>query len=147
MGCEDGTVRVYDIKTGQLNGTLGPHPGAVRSLHFSSNGYYLAETSISDSKVRIWDLRKATAVAFELDGSSVGGKVRWDHSGQYLALGGENGVEVWVYQKKEKSFEKITSEPLESTGVQCFDWGLDGKVIACGGLEDGSICLLGIKNS
>lgn len=147
MGCADGTIRVFDIRTGELNGTLGPHPGAVKSLHFCSNGYWLAETSSVDSIVRIWDLRKATAVAHELQGSSVNGKVRWDRSGQYIALGGQKGVDVWAYQKKNKVFEQVTSEPLESGGVQCFDWGLDGRVIACGGLEDGTICLLGVKNA
>jgi len=144
MGCSDGTVRVYDFCTGQLNGTLGPHPGAVRSLHFSSNGYWLAETSTEDSIVRIWDLRKATTVAHELQGSSVGGKVRWDHSGQYVALGGNKGVDVWAYQKKDKAFEKMTAEPMERSGVQCFEWGLNARIIACGGLEDGTICILGV---
>jgi pre-mRNA-processing factor 19 len=145
MGCEDGTIHVYDLVTGQLNGTLGPHAGAVRSLHFSSNGYYLAETSVTDSILRIWDLRKATSVSFELEGSSIGGKVRWDQSGQFVALGGTAGVEIWAYQRKEKNFEKITSEPLESTGVQCFEWGLNGKIIACGGLANGTIAILGIE--
>ena len=144
MGCDDGTIHVYNFITGELSGTLGPHPGAIRSLHISSNGYWLAETNTADSKVRIWDLRKATSVAHELEGSSVGGKIRWDHSGQYLALGGSKGVDVWAYQKKEKSFEKITEEPMEKNGVQCLDWGLDGKTIACGGLEDGTICILGV---
>jgi WD40 repeat protein len=105
----------------------------------------LAETSTADSIVRIWDLRKATSPAHELEGSSVGGKVRWDHSGQYLALGGRDGVDVWVYQKKEKVFEKMTSEPMETAGVQCFDWGLNGRVIACGGLDDGTVCKLGVS--
>ena len=144
IGCEDGTIRVYDLLTGTLNGKLGPSAGPIRSLHVSSNGYWLAETNTTDSTVRIWDLRKATAVAFELQGSSVGGKVRWDHGGQYLALGGNKGVEVWAYQKKEKSFEKITGEPLQSSGVQCIEWGVDGKTIVCGGLEDGTICILGV---
>lgn len=144
MGCADGTIRVYDVCTGQLNGTLGPHPGAVRSLHFSSNGYWLAETSTEDSIVRVWDLRKATDVAHELEGSSVGGKVRWDREGQYLALGGDKGVDVWAYQKKEKKFEKMTAEPMEKSGVQCLEWGLNGKIIACGGLGDGRICILGV---
>jgi len=144
IGCEDGTIHVYDLLTGTLNGTLGPSAGPIRSLHVSSNGYWLAETNTVDSTVRIWDLRKATAVAFELQGSSVGGRVRWDHGGQYLALGGNKGVEVWAYQKKGKNFEKITEEPMESGGVQCLEWGLDGKTIVCGGLADGTICILGV---
>jgi len=144
IGCQDGTIRVYDVLTGACNGSLGPRPGAVRSVHCSPNGYWLAETSTADSKVRVWDLRKPDSVAFELEGSSVDGKVRWDHSGQYLALGGKKGVDVWAYQKKEKSFEKVTEEPMEKSGVQCLDWGLDGKTIACGGLDDGTICILGV---
>jgi pre-mRNA-processing factor 19 len=144
MGCEDGTIRVYDIRTGQLNGTLGPRPGAVKSLHFCSNGFWLAETSTEDAIVRIWDLRKATAVAYELQGASVGGRVRWDHSGQFLALGGSAGVNVWAFHKKTKEFEEFTEEPLENKGVKCFDWGLDGKQIVCGGLSDGTICVLGV---
>jgi pre-mRNA-processing factor 19 len=144
MGCQDGTIRVYDIRTGQLNGTLGPHPGAVKSIHFCSNGFWLAETSIDDAIVRIWDLRKATAVAHELQGSSIGGKIRWDHSGQFLALGGSKGVDVWAFAKKEKQFEQITQHPLEKSGVKCLEWGLDGKKIVCAGLEDGSVCVLGV---
>jgi pre-mRNA-processing factor 19 len=144
-GCDDGTIRVYDILTGVLNGSLGPSPGAVRSLHSSSNGYWVAATSTADSKVRVWDLRKPDSVAHELEGSSVSGKVRWDHSGQFLALGGVKGVDVWAYQKRNKSFEKLTEGPLENSGVQCFDWGKDGKTIACGGLEDGTICILGVN--
>jgi pre-mRNA-processing factor 19 len=145
IGCEDGSIRVYDILTGQLNGTLGPHPSSVQSIHFSSNGYWLAETCTEDSLVRIWDLRKATAVAFELEGSSVGGSVRWDHSGQFLALGGKAGVDVWGYIKKEKKFEKMNSETLLPGGVRCLDWGLDGKIIVCGGTDDATICQLGVR--
>ena len=146
IGCEDGTIRVYDILTGQLNGTLGPRPGAVRDLHFSSNGYWLAETSTADAKVRVWDLRKAASVAFELEGSSEGGKVRWDHSGQFVALGGQGGVDVWAYSKKDKSFEKMNSQPLLSTGVRCLDWGLDGKSLMCAGTADATICQLGVAS-
>jgi pre-mRNA-processing factor 19 len=146
IGGADGTIRVYDVITGQLNGTLGPRPGGVKSIHFSSNGYWLAETSDADSVVRVWDLRKAQSVAHELNGSSIGGKVRWDRTGQYLALGGDKGVDVWGYQKKSKVFEKVTDGPLESGGVMCLDWTLDAT-IACGGLSDGSICLLGVKDA
>lgn len=141
-GCEDGTIHVYDVLTGELKGTLGPRPGAVHSIHCSQNGYWVAETSTEDSHIRVWDLRKST-IAFELDGSSVKGKVRWDHGGQYLALGGDKGIDVFAYQKKEKGFVKVTDEPLEDTGVKCLDWGKDG-VIACGGLASGDICLLGV---
>jgi pre-mRNA-processing factor 19 len=146
MGCRDGTIHVYDMLTGKLNGTLGPRPGSVKSLHFCSNGFWLAETSDADSKVRVWDLRKAQSVAHELDGSSVGGKVRWDRTGQFVALGGDKGVDVWAYRKKNKVFEKVTSEPLEQGGVRCLDWTLDAAIV-CGGLEDGSICLLGVKDA
>ena len=144
MGCADGTIHVYDIRTGTLNGTLSPHPGPLRSLHFSTNGFYLASTCTTDSQVRIWDLRKATSVAHSLQGASVGGKVRWDKSGQFVALGGTAGVNVWVYDKKGKKFEEVTAEPLEKGGVKCFDWGRDGKQIVCGGLDDGSIAVLGV---
>ena len=144
IGCADGTIRVYDVLTGSCKGILGPHSGAVKSLHCSSNGYWLAETSTADAIVRIWDLRKPTAVPHELEGSSIGGKVRWDHGGQFLALGGSNGVDVWAYQKKEKSFEKVTQEAMEKAGVKCLDWGMDAKTIACGGLEDATICILGV---
>jgi WD40 repeat protein len=74
----------------------------------------------------------------------VGGKVRWDHGGQYLASGGNKGVEVWAYQKKGKNFDKVTEEPMESGGVQCLEWGVDGRTIVCGGLPDGTICILGV---
>lgn len=147
MGCADGRIRVYDVITGELNGILGPRPGEVKSLHFSSNGYWLAETGTIDTSVRIWDLRKEATIAHELNGSSASGKVRWDHSGQFLALGGDKGVDVWAYRKKDKVFEKIGQEPFERNGVQCMDWGLDGRIIVCGGLSDGTICVIGVEQA
>ena len=113
-------------------------------MHFSQNGIWLAETSAEDNIVRIWDLRKTTAVAFELQGSSEGGNVRWDHSGNYIALGGKKGVDIWAYLKKEKQFEKVTEKPLQDGGVECLGWGKDGKTIICGGQPDGTVAVLGV---
>jgi pre-mRNA-processing factor 19 len=61
----------------------------VRSLSFSENGYYLA-TSAEDG-VKVWDLRKLKAFK-SIEAAAPAAlplPVRFDFSGLYLAVGGE----------------------------------------------------------
>jgi RNA polymerase sigma factor (sigma-70 family) len=54
-GGQDGTVRLWELATGQERRVLRGHPGGVGSLAFSADGRTLI-SSAGDSTVLVWDL-------------------------------------------------------------------------------------------
>jgi WD40 repeat protein len=52
--CYDGTVRVWDVSTGEMLFALSGHEGSVWSASFSSDGAHIL-TASSDKTARIWD--------------------------------------------------------------------------------------------
>ena len=55
-GGDDGTVRIWDARTGQQLQQLTGHAGRVRSVAFAPDGATLASSG-GDGSVRIWDAR------------------------------------------------------------------------------------------
>jgi WD40 repeat protein len=55
-GGNDGTIKRWDVKTGQELDPLSCHGGQVTSVAFSTNGRILASAA-EDNKIKIWDVR------------------------------------------------------------------------------------------
>ncbi|MCD6310597.1 MAG: hypothetical protein J7M18_07760 [Candidatus Eremiobacteraeota bacterium] len=60
-GSEDTTIKLWDVKTGELLMTLKGHSDDVSSIEFSPDGKYLVSASC-DQTVRIWDLKNGTTI-------------------------------------------------------------------------------------
>ncbi|MFE3632774.1 trypsin-like peptidase domain-containing protein [Streptomyces sp. NPDC059168] len=81
FGTRAGTVRLWDVRSGQSRGGFTGHEGAVHSMVFSPDGSTLA--AADEGTVRLWDARIgqtyatfgaeqiAPAVAFSPDGSTL----------------------------------------------------------------------------
>ncbi len=60
-GCADGTVRLWDIETGEAFRVLHGHIHQVWDVSWSPDGHKIASCS-SDSTVRVWDIQTGEAI-------------------------------------------------------------------------------------
>lgn len=101
---DDGTVRVWDLMTGNPLAVLKGHEGAVNSINFSSNGKYLASAS-ADKTIRLWDVEKGTFIrAFEGHKKAVKSVV-FNPAGDRLASASEDReAKIWDVSRGTEIF-------------------------------------------
>jgi hypothetical protein len=88
----DGTVRLWDAKTGTARRTLQGHTGWVHAVAFSPDGQLVASAS-DDRTVRLWDA-KTGAARHTLEGVSA---VAFSPDGQLVAsASNDRTVRLWV---------------------------------------------------
>ncbi|KAG4301973.1 hypothetical protein PCK1_001949 [Pneumocystis canis] len=118
-GTVDGHIKIYNVKTGKNVANFESHKGAISSLSFSENGYWLSVSSVQDSQVCIWDLRNNTQTHFlQTLGSII--SLSWDYSGQFLAIGTTQITSIWCYIKSSKSWTKL--QEISHSSSHLF-WG------------------------
>ena len=137
-GSEDNTVRLWDVKTGQLLRTLEEHTGDVSSVAFSPDGKLLASGSY-DYTARLWDtdtgqpLRTFRMVAKNVifySGSAVVRSLAFSPDGKMLGPGDAyNGLLLWNLD---------TGIPMSGGGsVRSLAFSSDGVTLATGSWEGG----------
>jgi len=125
---DDKVVNVWDVKEQKIVAKMPGHEVEVETLCFSENGYYLA-TGSRDGAVKLWDLRKATPLNFQsLAGDGPVNAVRFDQTGQYLAVA-SNSVQVFNFATK--SSLSSTCDLKDHTGpVMAVGWGMHARSLA-----------------
>lgn len=131
IGDESSAVRMWDMKTQGLIHTFEGHTGPVTSLDFSENGYYMASTG-SDGTARLWDLRKLKNLK-TLELPAAGSALKFDYSGNYLAVATGHNVMVNVVKEWE-TLTTLTGHSKEVTGVA---FSADATTIVTSGLDRG----------
>ena len=91
----------------QVYATLSHTKGAVHSISFSENGYYMASTA--DDGVKLWDLRKLHSLK-NFTPSGTTNFASFDHSGNYLAVGG-SALEVYGLKQGWQVVKTFTDLP------------------------------------
>lgn len=135
IGTQAGQIHIYDLKTQNRVASL-ECGGAVESIAFSENGFYVAVTTASNL-VKIVDLRHLKdAHTFEAAGVRC---AAFDHSGSYVALGGDA---VTCYATK--SFDGILNLPgyvyakttfIDSAQITGVKFGPDARFFATVSLD------------
>jgi WD40 repeat protein len=100
--CGDGTVKVWDSKTGKVVQRLDAHPGAVFSVAFHPEGKHLASAG-ADQQVKVWDLTTRREVFAGPCGAvhNVGTAYCVAFSpgdGRQLAAGCDGALKVWGWR-------------------------------------------------
>jgi WD40 repeat protein len=127
----DGTLSIWDIKSGQRIQTYGSYGSAIESVAWSPNGKFLA-TGADDHTVKIRDVVSGqnTATFFHND---IVMAVAWSPNGQRLASGGyDQTLKVW-----DVAGGKNLSTLVHSNWVNSVTWSPDGKFLAVG-CQDGA---------
>ncbi len=122
----DGTVKLWDAKTGENLATLKGHKSWVNSLAFTPDGQTLA-TGGSDATVRLWDVAKREERAVLRVGRGEVRSVAFGDNGKLLAAGTRYGVvRVWDAATK-KEVKTITGK---GTDVWAVAFTPDGRTLA-----------------
>ena len=131
-GSWDGTVRLWDVATGEAIATLEGHTDWVFSVSFSPDGATLASGSWDDT-VRLWDVATGEAIA-TLEGHTYAVfSVSFSADGSTLASGSWDGtVQLW---------DVVTGEPIvtlegHTSGVSSVSFSPDGSTLASGSGDD-----------
>ena len=143
-GSEKALVQIWDLKQKKCVATLpSAHSKAIKALSFSENGYNLA--SASEESVRIWDLRKLKNIHTldPYEGASSCHAVRFDHSGHYLAVGGQD---LRVFNAKQ-DYGLVKSFEMPKKGVvHSVLFGPDARTLFVGA-SDHNLRVVGVPNN
>jgi WD40 repeat protein len=133
-GSDDGTVRVWDLATGQAV-VLKGHKHVVSQVCFSPDGKRLASASW-DKTVRIWDLATSRAVMV-WTGWGPARSVSFSPVGNRLAIGGFSTPPLVVWDLATR--QAVVLQVGQDTGfVSSVTFSPDNKYLASGH-EDGFV--------
>jgi WD40 repeat protein len=126
-GCEDGSVRVWDLVAGQpLFCGLNAHAGAVRAVScITVDGRPFAVAGGDDTAVRVWDLMTGSLSAVLLGhAGSVQAVTCALFDGRPVAITGGMDKTVRVWDLKTNNPVSVIDFPAEVRAVACMPGNL-----------------------
>jgi eukaryotic-like serine/threonine-protein kinase len=131
MGLENGTVKTWDLTTGEGVKTFVPHASTVWSAETSADGKYLL-TACDDSSVSVWSPDKPETKPVKLPhGNSVRAAV-FSPNGKFIATGDRNStVRVWDWGVGQIPVELVG----HSGAVYALAYSPDGTRLASAGSD------------
>lgn len=130
-GCDDKTIRLWNISTGLAVKTFRGHTGDVRSIAFSPNGKYIASGGTTgDNTVKIWDIATGKALKTLKGHENAVESVCFSPDGKYVISGSYDGTIRFWDVATGNNLKTYPEYFLEN--VLSIDISSDGKYLASG---------------
>jgi WD40 repeat protein len=128
-GGGDGTIRVWDVGTGEQRIQLEGHTGPVRSVAYSPDGRVIASAG-DDWTVGVWDADTGDQRAQLTGHTGPVGSVVYNRRGDWIAsASADRTVRIWDADTGEQ-LRHLTPRPGALNAVA---FSPDGELIACAG--------------
>lgn len=131
-GAKDGTIRVVNLKDGEMMQRLTGHKKRPRVLAFSQDGKMLASGVDEERALRVWDLAKASQTLTLEDGIGGAADLAFSPAGDLLA-GSNFDANVRVWNLKTGALVRVIDELLVSVFSLAFS--PDGTLLAGAGVD------------
>ena len=131
VGLEDGTVRIFDVKSGELTYTLTKHTGPVWAIDFHPDGERFA-TGSEDTHTYIWKLDALDKPIMSVDHGSSVRCVAFSQDGSKLASA-DRGGDVQFIDMKTKEREFLFNHGASITALALSV--PDGSMVATAGSD------------
>jgi WD40 repeat protein len=140
-GHEDGTIKLWDVKSGKLLRIMKGRSSDVRSVVFSPDGKLIASGNNDESgRVELWSVESGKLVRQFGGDSDYVRSLAFSPDGRMVVSGHISGVNLWDAKtgKLIREFEEGFSEDDQ------VDFSPDGKLVVSGG-ENQNILLWDVK--
>lgn len=104
----DGTVRLWDVQTGQEIKQFFGHQATTLLIDFSPDGRFLVTTS-SDRTVRLWDIQTGQEIS-QFAGDGLGSGIDFSSDGKKMLIANPGKVEIRAVPSSDIIFEFNTDE-------------------------------------
>jgi WD40 repeat protein/Tfp pilus assembly protein PilF len=94
-GGNDGTIRLWDVETGNELQAIQAHQHGVRSLAISPDGRLLCSTGYSDPVIRVWDSDSGRKIAELPSQAKPVNHVSFGRNGRLVSGGEDGAVVLW----------------------------------------------------
>jgi WD40 repeat protein len=127
-GSMDGTVKIWEVRTGRLIRTLAGHKNGVRAVLFHPEGAQLVSGG-ADRVVKIWDLGTGELQQTLVGPSQAVTTLTVNGSGSQIAAGSEDGM---VYVWNTATGELLRSITAHTNGALGVAFTPNGRLVSGG---------------
>jgi WD40 repeat protein/tRNA A-37 threonylcarbamoyl transferase component Bud32 len=127
-GSQDLTVRLWDLKTGQVRATCHGHKDWVHRLAFSADGRTLVSSAVFGRDVKVWDADTAAERFSATLPEQYWDDVKIAPNGKTLAVAGSSGTLLWEFEASEP-------RAISKHNTKSVAFAPDGRTLAGGGLD------------
>jgi len=130
----DGTIRIWDVGSGELQRVMVGHFHVVFGLSWSPDGSVIASAGGWDCTVRFWDAKRGMPLRVFKDFKTYTHHVAWSPDGSQLVASGGSSGWVWLW-KAAADKGNVLAEVGQV--VRSVHWAPDGQHVALAVAEGG----------